>query len=672
MTGLIARRELRAHLHGFTFWLLLASAHGLLAWLLFAQLDAYQKISAQLIAAQSNLGINDLVIAPTMNSLGILLLLLTPLLSMHALAEEKRSGHLKVLLGSGLAPAHLVLGKWLGNTLAGLLILASGLLIPLTLILGSQLDWQRLAVNATSLLLLVMMASAIGVMFSAATRHAAAAFAASAGLLLSLWLLDSLVPPTTAGYWLALNPHLERASSGTLTIADMTYFGLLTAAPLLVAGVLLGQARAARHPGPVRIPLFIVLVAACTLSAGSLLQRFNNPILQAPGSHLSETLRQTLDALQGPVVVTAFAPELPLLRKRINKLIEPLQQHYPQLELKFVDPRKQPHLAQAQEIEHDGELVIEGLGRQQRVNSLSPAALERALTRLAHKGSPWVVALQGQGEADINNTAASGLSAFTALLEKQGYRVVGFNPLSSTQIPHNTAFVLVAAGRQDYAANSVQILQQYLDDGGRMLWLHEGDNGLALQKISGVQALPGTVVDPSSNRVGLASMRQLPLSRFPGELLPRVPQQYAVLNDAIALTANEAWQSIATLQTGDQAWNETGSPDRHAQRNPLYGEQQGPLTVGVALQKAQARLVVMGDSDFVRNDQLGIGSNRALALGLVNWLTGNQLSTASPADDLAVNWSVTSAATAAAIHLFGLPLAYLLGGLLVRWRRTRR
>ncbi len=267
MIRLIAARELQAHLHGVTFWLLLATAQVILAWLLFAQIDVYQQISAQLIAANAHLGVNDLVIAPTLNSLGILLLLITPLLGMHAVADERRSGHLQVLLSKPLKPYQLLLGKWLVNVAAALIVMIAGLLIPFTLIIGAPLDLQRFAIGTLGLAMLVVAGSALTLMYSSFSRHIPAVFAASIGSLLLLWLLDSLIPPHAAGYWLALNPHLQNTSAGILNLSDLGYFLLLGTAPLLIAGVGLSLVRGARPSGSLRLLLFIGLTLACLLSA---------------------------------------------------------------------------------------------------------------------------------------------------------------------------------------------------------------------------------------------------------------------------------------------------------------------------------------------------------------------------------------------------------------------
>jgi ABC-type transport system involved in multi-copper enzyme maturation permease subunit len=668
----IAARELWSHLHNLGFWLLLALAQVVVGWLTFAQLDVYAQISPQLVAAQSGLGINDLVIAPSLNSLGLLLLVVVPLLGLHGLTEERRSGQLAVLLSTPLSGTALVLGKWLGTSAAALLILLAMLLIPTSLAFGMQVDFPRLAIATTGLLLLVLFSCALSLAFAAFSRHISAAATATLGTLLFLWLLDSLLSPSAAGYWLALNPHLQNILSGTLLLRDLGYFLLLGAGALGIAMLRVALERDARTTPHWRLLLFVTLSCACMLAAGTLSQRLDIRLASTQDTRIPQALEETLQALEGPVVITAYAPDIPLLRARIEKSLLPLQLRYRELELRYVDPQKQPHLAREQGIRHHGEMIIEGMGRRQHVRQPDLDSLAMALGRIARQGEPWVISLRGHGEASPDDRSPRGLSALRDVLERQGYRVIDLDPLSTTQIPRNTALLLVAGSRQDYPPHVTSMLQRYLQDDGRLLWLHEGANSAALQQLSGLATLPGRVVDPAAHRAGLAQ-RQVPLGDFPDQLLAQPPGQYAVLDGAVALAPGQSpgWRKLALLHSSGDAWNETAPPEAPQRRDPLHGEQQGPLVLGAALQRDQGRLVVLGDSDFVRNAALGAGGNRALALGLVNWLTGNRLATARPADDIAIEWSPRSGSLAALLHVLFLPVLYLGVGLLLRWHRRR-
>ncbi len=80
---------------------------------------------------------------------------------------------------------------------------------------------------------------------------------------------------------------------------------------------------------------------------------------------------------------------------------------------------------------------------------------------------------------------------------------------------------------------------------------------------------------------------------------------------------------------------------------------------------------MLGDSDLARNTLFGRAGNRALLLGLINWLTDNRLSAASAADDTRIDWSTATGASLALFHLLLGPLALAGLGLWIQRRRRR-
>lgn len=667
----VVKRELQAHIHSLTFWLVLSATQLIITWLLFAQLEVYARISTQLIAASSNLGINDLVVTPTLNSLATLLLFIVPLLGMNSLSSERQSGRLALFLSTPLSSKQLLLGKWIGTSIAGFGIALISILTVSSLSLGMQLDVARLTSSTLTLTAFIGFCSAIVVMFSSFSQQGSSALAASYALLLLVWLLDTLAPNEGATHWLALNPHLEAGFSGLIHSTHLLYFILLSIAALTIAWLRLKADRNHEYAHTGRWSLFLGLLLACTFFAGQLSTKISTHSQLANSGKIPTALQQSLEALEGPVIVTAYAPDYPLLHARIHKLISPLQALYPALELRFIDPQKQPHLVAGQGIGHEGELVIEGMQQRQHVRQLNYQALQKALARLARQGEPWIVALRGYGEADIYNTKSDGLSAFSKALQQQGYKTLSLNPLNTNSIPHNAAAVLVAANSSAYPAAVTQLLQRYLKQGGRIIWLHEGVENSALEKVLGVQTLPGKVVDAAAQRASLESPTQVPLNDFPSKLLSRPPEQYAVLHNSVALqTTPNNWQIAERLTSSHDSWNETGSLHGKISRQPMLGEQTGPLNLILALQHDNARAIVIGDSDFVRNAQFGQHGNRALILGLVNWLTENSaLPTAQAADDIQINWSTKTAAIVTIVNLIFLPMLFFSIGLIIRRRR---
>ena len=111
MIRAIALHEWRRLRAGMMFWVLLAFGQLTIAWLAFAQLEAFAAIAPQLKASGSLLGVTDLVVMPTFNTLLLILLLSAPLLAMGSMAGETRSGRISLWLSSPVSGCGRVLGS---------------------------------------------------------------------------------------------------------------------------------------------------------------------------------------------------------------------------------------------------------------------------------------------------------------------------------------------------------------------------------------------------------------------------------------------------------------------------------------------------------------------------------------------------------------------------------
>ncbi len=101
------------------------------------------------------------------------------------MAEEWRSRHLDILLARPIAPAALVVGKWLAAVGFFVLLLAATLVYPVFLATWGDPDWPPIVASYLGALLLVGLFCAVGTMTSAVTPTAVAAglgaFAAARG-----------------------------------------------------------------------------------------------------------------------------------------------------------------------------------------------------------------------------------------------------------------------------------------------------------------------------------------------------------------------------------------------------------------------------------------------------------------------------------------------------------
>ena len=112
--------------------------------------------------------------------------------------------------------------------------------------LGMQIDWPRFLLTAGYLVLFCLWLSAVIILLSCLVDHPAAALALSYGVLLFLWLLDSISATDAPWRWLAFVAHLEPGFRGLLRSQDLVFF----VASGIAAG-LLGTFLIARRRGEV-------------------------------------------------------------------------------------------------------------------------------------------------------------------------------------------------------------------------------------------------------------------------------------------------------------------------------------------------------------------------------------------------------------------------------------
>ena len=172
----IARHELRRLFLSSLAWSLLAVVQLTLAFVFLTAVQNFIDIvSPRLAGAPHAPGVTSLVISPLCLWAGVLMLGITPLLAMRSFSEEYHTGSMLLLTSAPLSATQIVLGKYLG--LAGFLCLMIAMiaLMPLSLAIGTHLDWGHLAAQVLGLALLTVSFAAAGLYLSSLTRQPALA-----------------------------------------------------------------------------------------------------------------------------------------------------------------------------------------------------------------------------------------------------------------------------------------------------------------------------------------------------------------------------------------------------------------------------------------------------------------------------------------------------------------
>ncbi len=224
----IAGRELRSLFLSPLAWTILAVVQLILAYLFLSQIDFYLTVQPKIAGIEGAPGVTDLVIAPLFGNAAVILLLITPLLTMRLISEERRNQTLSLLFSAPLSMTEIILGKYLGIMTFMLIMIGLIALMPLSLMAGATLDYGKLVACILALILLMGAFSAVGLYMSTIASQPAIAAIGSFGLLLLLWVIDWAGSTSDKGSELfaslSLLHHFENLLKGLVHSADIAYY----------------------------------------------------------------------------------------------------------------------------------------------------------------------------------------------------------------------------------------------------------------------------------------------------------------------------------------------------------------------------------------------------------------------------------------------------------------
>jgi ABC-2 type transport system permease protein len=169
----------------------------------------------------------------------VLLVLLTPVLTMRAFAEERRTDTLELLLTAPVPTVSIVLAKFLASLALVTAMLAASVVYPAVLWLYGQPEWAPIYGGYLALFLLAGLLVSVGMLTSSVTENQMVAATTSLGIFLMLWFADSaayLAPEPLDALFinLSLIGHFTTFVRGSLFLSDAGYYVTLSILALFV------------------------------------------------------------------------------------------------------------------------------------------------------------------------------------------------------------------------------------------------------------------------------------------------------------------------------------------------------------------------------------------------------------------------------------------------------
>lgn len=407
----------------------------------------------------------------------------------------------------------------------------------------------------------------------------------------------------------------------------------------------------------------------------------NQNFTLAPQTH------RVLRTLPHDVKITVFTREKDPGYQAYKERLESYRQASTKLTVEFVDPERQPKVAQNYGIFRTDTAIFESNGQTIRVTSPSEVELTGALLRISKDAKKRIVFLEGHSEHSLEDKDRTGLSNLNEALIKQGYDLGTVSLLKEEAVPENTSVLVIAGPQRPVTKDEQDRIQSYVNKGGHLLVMVDPDSPAGLDPLLARYGLgfgPGVLVD-LQDRLAQGDLTALLIRTFTEHEITLDLTSAVLFPLARHITFDEQtgkdWDYVPLARTSPNSWAETNLQGKVVSLNE--GEDiKGPLPMAAALSpkaepaegKPRPLIVVVGNSGFATNAYFNFPGNSDFFLHAAGWLAEERdLISIMPKEPALRPFipNPTQERVLLYIQVLLLPLATFVTGILV-WKKRRR
>lgn len=438
------------------------------------------------------------------------------------------------------------------------------------------------------------------------------------------------------------------------TVSDVLYFGAWCAAVLLIFSLALRlplhlRGRWAGAAGPVVVAAALALV----LLANIALYRHDAHFDATASGRFSPPpeLQTIARSLRGDVVLTYFYNSKDDDAFAAKQVLAVVGRQYPRLKVRALDLDTQLTAARDYGVKMYNTVVVEAEGRRTEVeNTVDLRQMAYAIERVLQRRTQVVCFVTGHGEryasghvhythvetlggdqpgrSDVLEAPPEGLDRLKLAIETLGYSDQAIETATLPAIPKECAVAADFGPASPYAPAEVQVLRDYLRQGGHVLLAYDPRFAVAPELASllselGLAVENGVVVDPL-NHYG-TDREQVAVPYYPPH----------PITDEIALTVFPEARPIRLLgPVAGFTAAELVATSKDSYVRPLHSTgaaeppaAAGPRVLAAAVQGTWPdantglfRLVLVGNAAFASNAFFPYASNGDLAVSMIRWL----------------------------------------------------
>jgi ABC-type uncharacterized transport system involved in gliding motility auxiliary subunit len=425
---------------------------------------------------------------------------------------------------------------------------------------------------------------------------------------------------------------------------------------------------------------------------------------------LSDQSVSVLENLKADIAFKCFFRDGNFGRAAMENLLKIYAYHSGKIKYEFIDPDKNPGLVKRYGVSQDGTTVIEAGDKESRITTTTEEDITNALIKVTRAAKKVIYFLDGHGEESVEEAGDNGYSTVKTELEKMGYEVKKQTLALADRFPGDCALLVVAGPQKDFLPNEFETIRAYLKKGGRALFMVDPETAPALPAFLaefGFKLENDIVVDTVSKLLGGDYFMPV-VSEYETHAITDKFGYATFFPFARSVEIAEPKPEGATLtvlaKTSPNSWSERQLDQKEVKFTPGK-DKQGPISLAVVSSfkaeaaepapasveakpgqpapaeaaakpetaEKEARVAVVGDSDFAKNRYYGVSGNGNFFLNIANWLTEEadliaiQPKTQAPRT---IQLTPSQGRLLFLVSVLILPLAVLLLGLYV-WLRRR-
>jgi ABC-type uncharacterized transport system involved in gliding motility auxiliary subunit len=403
---------------------------------------------------------------------------------------------------------------------------------------------------------------------------------------------------------------------------------------------------------------------------------------------LSDQTRQIISGLQKDLTVVRFD-------KSPSPAFDDLMAEYktlsPHFKYQTVDPKQKPEIATEYDANRMGEVFLGFGDRKQRVESgaqgdVSEQDLTGAILKITSDRVKTVCFVTGHGERSITDSSQEGLSNADAGLKKENYVTKTVNLITESGVPADCTVLVIAGPKQSYYPQETAWIGKDLDAAGGVLALIDPSTDPKLDELFqswNIAVGDNVVIDASGMGQVIGAGPTIPIvADFGASPITKGFERSATFfpmarTASIADKSKSIPETVDLLKTSERSFSIPSLPKGNKITFDPKTDTRGPLSVGVSgsrkVGEKNARLVVIGNSQFAMNPYLPQLRNGDLFYNAIDWLAADEnLISIRPkaATNRRVNLSAGQASLLHWLDLLFLPGLIVLAGIMI-WAKRR-